>query len=90
MIGAFAFTSRPFSASTRTTRPARSDLISLKSFIASMRPIGCPTATILPTATSGSSLEAVTADLVHYLSGMFIWGHPRAQINVVPLRRFPA
>jgi hypothetical protein len=40
--------------------------------------------------TSGSSLEAVTADLVHYLSGMFIWGHPRAQINVVPLRRFPA
>ena len=22
--------------------------------------------------------------LVHYLQGMFIWGHPRAQINVVP------
>ena len=55
VIGAFAFTRRPFSASTRTTRPARSDLISLKSFIASMRPIGCPTATTLPTATSGSS-----------------------------------
>jgi L-2,4-diaminobutyrate decarboxylase len=29
-------------------------------------------------------LEAVTAELVQYLSGMFIWGHPRAQINVVP------
>jgi hypothetical protein len=29
-----------------------------------------------------STLEAVTEDLVHYLSGMFIWGHPRAQINV--------
>jgi len=29
-------------------------------------------------------LEAVTARLVQYLSGMFIWGHPSAQINVVP------
>ena len=29
-------------------------------------------------------LETVTAELVQYLSGMFIWGHPRAQINVVP------
>ena len=30
------------------------------------------------------ALETVTAELVQYLSGMFIWGHPRAQINVVP------
>jgi L-2,4-diaminobutyrate decarboxylase len=30
------------------------------------------------------ALEDVTTELVHYLSGMFIWGHPRAQINVVP------
>ncbi len=29
-------------------------------------------------------LEAVTAELVDHLSGMFIFGHPRAQINVVP------
>jgi L-2,4-diaminobutyrate decarboxylase len=29
------------------------------------------------------ALEDVTAELVQYLSGMFIWGHPRAQINVV-------
>jgi glutamate/tyrosine decarboxylase-like PLP-dependent enzyme len=29
------------------------------------------------------ALESVTAELVQYLSGMFIWGHPRAQINVV-------
>jgi len=29
------------------------------------------------------ALETVTAELVEYLSGMFIWGHPRAQINVV-------
>ena len=36
------------------------------------------------------TLEAVTADLVHYLSGMFIWGHPRAQINVVPSPTIPS
>ena len=32
----------------------------------------------------GQALEAVIPQLVHYLQGMFIWGHPRAQINVVP------
>lgn len=30
------------------------------------------------------SLEQVTQMLVQQLSGLFIWGHPRAQINVVP------
>jgi glutamate/tyrosine decarboxylase-like PLP-dependent enzyme len=30
------------------------------------------------------SLEQVTQTLVDHLSGMFIWGHPRAQINVIP------
>ena len=35
-------------------------------------------------ADAPQPLEAVTAELVQYLSGMFIWGHPRAQINVVP------
>ena len=40
MIGDFDFTRRPFSATMRSTRPALSDLISLKSFIASIRPIG--------------------------------------------------
>lgn len=29
-------------------------------------------------------LEQVTHELVEHLSGMFIWGHPRSQINVVP------
>jgi glutamate/tyrosine decarboxylase-like PLP-dependent enzyme len=29
-------------------------------------------------------LEFVTQMLVEHLSGMFIWGHPRAQINVIP------
>jgi L-2,4-diaminobutyrate decarboxylase len=29
-------------------------------------------------------LEQVTQTLVQHLSGLFIWGHPRAQINVVP------
>jgi glutamate/tyrosine decarboxylase-like PLP-dependent enzyme len=32
----------------------------------------------------GRTLEAVIPDLVSYLQGMFIWGHPRSQINVVP------
>ena len=32
----------------------------------------------------------MTAELVRYLSGMFIWGHPRAQINVVPSPTIPS
>jgi len=32
----------------------------------------------------GKSLEAVIPELVSYLQGMFIWGHPRSQINIVP------
>ncbi len=32
----------------------------------------------------GQTLEAVIPQLVSYLQGMFIWGHPRSQINVVP------
>src|SRR3984957_9264853 len=34
--------------------------------------------------------EEVTAEIVRYLSGMFIWGHPRAQINVVPTPTIPS
>lgn len=41
-------------------------------------------------ADEPSTLEAVTSDLVQYLSGMFIWGHPRAQINVVPSPTIPS
>ena len=41
-------------------------------------------------ADEPETLEAVTAELVHYLSGMFIWGHPRAQINVVPSPTIPS
>src|SRR6185503_13618614 len=33
---------------------------------------------------SPQTLENVTQMLVQHLSGLFIWGHPRAQINVVP------
>lgn len=32
----------------------------------------------------GRPLEAVIPKLVRTLQGMFIWGHPRSQINVVP------
>lgn len=41
-------------------------------------------------ADEPSTLEAVTNELVQYLSGMFIWGHPRAQINVVPSPTIPS
>ena len=37
----------------RDTRPARSLLISLNSFIASIRPMTWPTVTVEPTATYG-------------------------------------
>jgi glutamate/tyrosine decarboxylase-like PLP-dependent enzyme len=36
------------------------------------------------------SLERVTKMLVEHLSGMFIFGHPRAQINVVPYPSIPS
>ena len=54
MSGCLALTSVPLSGTTRTTRPARSDLISLNSFIASMRPMTWPTATSPPTWTYGA------------------------------------
>ena len=35
-------------------------------------------------AESGLSVEEVSTELVKHLEGMFIWGHPRSQINVIP------
>jgi glutamate/tyrosine decarboxylase-like PLP-dependent enzyme len=35
-------------------------------------------------ADERQALEVVIPQLVSYLQGMFIWGHPRSQINVVP------
>ncbi len=35
-------------------------------------------------AEKGSSVEAVTQELVQYCSGLTVWGHPRTQQNVVP------
>jgi L-2,4-diaminobutyrate decarboxylase len=32
----------------------------------------------------GRTLEQVIPELVRFLNGMFIWGHPRSQVNVVP------
>jgi glutamate/tyrosine decarboxylase-like PLP-dependent enzyme len=37
-----------------------------------------------------STVEDVSDRLVEYLSGMFIWGHPRSQINVVPSPTIPS
>ena len=36
------------------------------------------------------TVEQVSDRLVEYLSGMFIWGHPRSQINVVPSPTIPS
>lgn len=36
------------------------------------------------------SLEQVTQTLVEHLSGMFLWGHPRAQINVIASPTIPS
>ena len=41
-------------------------------------------------ADEPTTLEAVTAQLVRYLSGMFIWGHPRPNQRGAYHRRFPA
>jgi glutamate/tyrosine decarboxylase-like PLP-dependent enzyme len=35
-------------------------------------------------ADEGRTSESVIPELVSYLNGMFIWGHPRSQVNVVP------
>ena len=44
--------------------------------------------TVLPDILS--SVEAVTADLVSYLQGMSIFGHPRTQQNVIPPPTIPS
>ncbi|MFN0056765.1 MAG: pyridoxal phosphate-dependent decarboxylase family protein [Planctomycetales bacterium] len=41
-------------------------------------------------AEEGMPLEQVTTRLVAHLSGMFIWGHPRSQVNVVPSPTIPS
>ena len=35
-------------------------------------------------ASQGQSIEQVIPQLVRYLEGMFVWGHTRTQVNVVP------
>ena len=40
-------------------------------------------------APGAQSLEEVTRQLVDHLSGVFVWGHPRAQINVIPPPAIP-
>ena len=39
---------------------------------------------------SPSTLEEVSNELVEHLSGLFIWGHPRSQINVVAVPTIPS
>src|SRR3954454_20266060 len=78
--GCLALTRAPFSGITRTTRPARSDLISLKSFIASIRPINCPTATSRPAATKAADPGA--GELYHTPGrGAFTLGRVAASVR---------
>jgi L-2,4-diaminobutyrate decarboxylase len=37
-----------------------------------------------------ASVESVTRELVEHLNGMFLWGHPRSQINVIPPPSIPS
>jgi len=39
--------------------------------------------------TDPKSVEEVTQELADHLAGMFVWGHPRAQINVIPPTTIP-
>ena len=41
-------------------------------------------------ADEPSTLESVTEELVEHLSGLFVSGHPRAQVNVVPAPTIPS
>ena len=41
-------------------------------------------------ANDPSTLEHVTEELVEHLSGLFVSGHPRAQVNVVPAPTIPS
>lgn len=41
-------------------------------------------------AEESSTVEQVSNELVEHLNGMFIWGHPRSQINVIPPPSIPS
>lgn len=43
-----------------------------------------------PMPEAPRALEEVSKILVDHLSGMFIWGHPKAQINVIPAPTIPS
>lgn len=58
--------------------------------------LGTPSASPLPSssecriADEPVSLDTTTTRLVDHLNGMFVWGHPRAQINVIPPPTIPS
>lgn len=41
-------------------------------------------------ADESSTVEQVSKELVEHLNGMFIWGHPKSQINVIPPPSIPS
>lgn len=46
--------------------------------------VNYPAALSARTSQNGLSVEQVVEQLVNHLQGMFIWGHPQSQINVIP------
>jgi L-2,4-diaminobutyrate decarboxylase len=53
------------------------------------RELDFATARLTKIASEPQTLESVTEQLVDHLSGAFVWGHPRAQINVIPPPTIP-
>ena len=50
----------------------------------SKRPLDYQAARRRRVERTGLSLEEVSSELVSYLDGLNIWGHPRTQINICP------
>ena len=65
-------------------------LKSVSPVLGEQRNVDFPAARQRRIGTEPLSVEDVTSQLVDHLSGMFVWGHPRAQINVIPPPTIPS
>ncbi|MEZ6041853.1 MAG: pyridoxal-dependent decarboxylase [Planctomycetaceae bacterium] len=59
-------------------------LKSAKPILGDAQPVDFAAAVNATVPEESGTVEAVSRDLVEHLSGMFIWGHPRSQVNVIP------
>ncbi|MDA1212626.1 MAG: pyridoxal-dependent decarboxylase, partial [Planctomycetota bacterium] len=65
-------------------------LKSVTPLLGTQRDLDYETARTRLMSDSPQHLETVVADLVKHLEGMFIFGHPKSQINVVPAPTIPS